>query len=530
MDDSLAPDRILRCPESLQRLVATVAADPAVLVRLQRVNWVALAVDLPSISSSLSSLVDCVLSTSQFPLLESVLRLLISNLKDVELCRPQAPLRLAGRTFDSATELKKEIYGILRAHSFGQDLQGCEQGLLMELFRHHPRAQQKLTEVLGVTVGTHKEGDLETRCFCIKTTQGLEEISYLKSVTALANRQSQEEDESLLEKLQSAALVSIDLLLSVLEENPLLHGTAVKLLISAFPHMRHELHVQKFYVTNLMAICSKDRSFEQALVRLTIGKIVRIDAEGDLNTADTLLEVVLRYIQLHLSDSLFHTLLDAFEELVLPTFHTSCVQIAILFCCQEGRAEYLETFASLLIHCLSASQHVRAAAAYLTSLLAMFDAHILLPAVDKLLQICLKMPNGAHFVTSAKYVLYLLAMRPGLLNHKKIESRAKRLLKSRTRFLESVPLHPGIDYSPILALLPNESEFVTEELYLPFDLTLSEVPLCQQYLRKTYVVEDFVTRRRRGMSLDVSEPSSLKRRLEESCASSLDTSTPTRSL
>ena len=530
MDDNLAPDRILRCPESLQRLVVTAASDPAVLARLQRVNWVALAVDLPCVSSSLSFLVDSVLSTSKFPMLESILRLLVGNLKDVELCRPQAPLRLAGRTFDSATELKKEIYGILRAHSFGEDLQGAEESLLMELFRHHPRALQKLTEVLGVTVGTHREGDMETRCFCIKTTQGLEEISYLKSVTALANHQSQEEDESLLEKLQSAALVSIDLLLAVLEENPLLHTTAVKLLIAAFPHMRHELHVQKFYVSNLMALCSKDRSFEPALVRLTIGKIVKIDAEGDLSTADTLVEVVLRYIQLNLSDSLFHTILDTFEELILPTFHTSCVQIAILFCCQEGRAEYLETFASLLINCLSTSQHVRAAAAYLTSLLALFDAHILLPAVDQLLQICLKMQNASHFVTGAKYVLYLLAMRPSLLTHKRIESKAKRLLKSRARFLESVPLHPGIDYSPILALLPTENDFVTEELYLPFDLSLNELPLCQQYLRKTYAIEDFSTRRRRGMSLDVTEPSSLKRRLEDSCASSLDTSTPTRSL
>lgn len=407
----------------------------------------------------------------------------------------------------------------------------------MCIFKHHPKAADKLKNYAGITVGFHIEEKRQTRCFFIKSTENEQsEISYTKSIQNLVKSIYDDQEKVFQSKLNASADTVIDTIHYILRINPLLLSELKKSISKNFPYRTIDLQVQKFYLRNLLSLSYKFPELLDFIFKLIIERLIDLESEGDVDKLDSLLVLVLNHIAKNFDERMTTVLLDSFEELILPTENLRFVQIIFLYACSVSREDFLEKFISRLFEKLFSNFYAETTCGYLTSCLGLYGDHILEPSAIYMADFCIvslkKKRTRNSALTALSYLLHMIACRPELLASEAINNKVSAILCCRLKPLEKVKLHSGTDYSALCKLQGFSGGNQLGSLSQPMRVDFEALKQSALFFGRCRF-EEVRKKRRRGYSLDLEISPPMKKRAqsmdeshsryESDCASSYDT-------
>lgn len=420
-------------------------------------------------------------------------------------------LNISSEIFSSALEIKRAAYNILQKYQVGKKVSENDLKFLKELFSYHPTGQAKLEGMTGIMVGVHKDSEKETLCFIIEKDKEMVDISYIKAVNGFIQTKENTSEQEFLSSMHEVVNRIIDIIIQVLEDNPLMYKFVKHQISEVFPHKSAETKVLKYFIKNLLALAEKFEKLNDYCIRICIEKLLEIECEGDIDKLDHLLYVFLEYFyKKSCLNSFIHTL-SVFKSHILKTHQTNYMQHIILRFCSIS-PEYPELFLSLLVKEIYSHSHISAAASYVTSFLLIYPDQTTL-TLKFLIYYCLKnikkKPAQANVKCVLKYVFFLIAYKPELLVDPKIYEKLKKVFKYP--LLKDIPLQEGLDYTEILSLSNYCGDLCFTTLYLPFHGDLSSLKLCSGYFN-SFSLSLQSKKRRRCMSIDLPKELQLKKR------------------
>ena len=385
-------------------------------------------------------------------------------------------------------------------------------------------------------IGVHKDGENETVCFMIEKLNDVADISYIKAVNGFLQDKETCADQDVLSLMFDVVNKIIDILVKVLQDNPLMFKFLSEKITELFPYRSIETRYIKYFMKNLLALTEKFKLLSDFSIKTCIEKLVEIECEGDLDKLDQLLYIFLGFLQRNYSNDLFMQVMSVFKSHILKTYQTHYIQHIIPIICPYNQ-ENSELFLSLLIKEVYSGNNVNLATGYIISFLNIYS-DLTIICMKYLIYYCLKnikkktgLINVKHIL---KYILFMITIKPELLQEPKINEKIQKLLKHPYNLLKDLPLQEGSDYSNILSLSNYCGDLCFTSIFLPFHCEVADLKLSSMYFISTQIYFNH-KRRRRCMSIDIPQELQVKRRscsIDETkffdkadCASSITTVT-----
>ncbi|CAG9317412.1 RRN3_2 [Blepharisma stoltei] len=511
---SLTNEEVRNNPSILSLYVPKAVLSPPVLSDLLSLDWLSLSSEIPHLLHDLISLTNHILSTSNPTHIRSLLSTLIKSLIDPSFEKPKGVLKLKNKIFSSANELKFFIVSVLKSHNLNEKITGEAEELIYALFQYHPSSKDKFENIKSISIGVHKEENRENRCFVIHTETSEAKISYVKAINGFIQSMDQQAEQSILDNIHKVADKIIELIVQTIEMNPVLVPFLKSKINDSFPHRRIDAAIQKFFLRNILILSQKCKILQDFILRKVIEKLIEIEVEDSYEKLDTLLLVVLEHLQSKVDDSLYNSVIKIFEELILPTHHVKYILLIIVNICQSGKEEYAEVFLSMLIKKIFANEFIESSTACLVSFLVEYSEQVL-PCAKYLIYYCLraikKRSSSKNCFIVLKYMLYLFACKPEVLDDEKLLLKFKKLLKHQLRPLKYAALLEQVNYQKVFEIAGINEKLCNGNFHLPFKYDLRELRGIAEYMGKTQT-SWFRKKRRRGLSFDDSNERYLKQR------------------
>lgn len=416
------------------------------------------------------------------------------------------------RKFSELSELKIFAYTILQTYPIGCEVPEPHKSFLTSLFSHHPNAHQKLLNMQKVSVGLHKKGETETKCFIIEKENEKNDISYIKAINGfLSFRVSIAESESL-NKYQDVVNVVAEVLVRVLKDNPLLLNSAKDEIRKLTPHKSVDTKYLKFYTKNLLYLTEKIPALQGFSIGICMEKLIEIEGLGDKEKFDQVASFFFCFIHKNYSPSVFKWLLEVFNSHILSTSSILYVHHILLNMCEKSQINN-ELFLSVLIKNLFLHKYVHTVSAYLSSFLLVYPSLTTI-CVKYMIYYCLK--NYKHEAKEAnvkhvlKYVIFLVSYKRELWENEKIRGKLRKLFKKIDVF-KGLALQEGLEYSDIVEEAGFRGELCLTNIFLPFHMEVPEFRMISIYFN---VAPLFFKekKRKRFMSIDIPSTLMMKRR------------------
>ncbi|CAG9328203.1 RRN3_1 [Blepharisma stoltei] len=511
---SLTNEEVRNNPSILSLYVPKAVASPPILSDLLSLSWLPLSSENPHLLHDLISLTKFILSTSNPTHIRSLLSTLLISLVDPSFEKPKGILKLKNKIFSSANELKFYIVGILKSHGLNEKITGETEELIKALFHYHPSSKDKFENIQSISIGVHKEENRENRCFVIHTEGSEAKISYVKAIAGFVQCMDQQAEQEVLNNIYKVADKVIELIASSVEKNPVLLPFVKSKINDAFPHRRMDIAIQKFFLRNILILSQKCKVLEDFILHKIIEKLIEIEVEGSYEKLDVLLLVLLEHLQASVNDSLYNSLIKIFEELILPTYQVKYILLIILNICQAGKEDYAEVFLSMLIKKIFANEFVESSSACLVSFLAEYSEQIL-PCATYLIYYCLravkKRSSCKNCFIVLKYLLYLFAIKPEVLDDEELLHKFKKLIRHKAKPLKYTALLEQVSYQRVFEIVGIEERICSDNFHLPFKYDLRDLKGVAEYMGKTQA-SWFRKKRRRGLSFDDGNERYLKQR------------------
>lgn len=491
-------EEILRNPKYLSSHLSKAITLEEKVPCLNSVGWLSLASVHSSILAELSQLSNQIQASNKPQHLKVLISCLLKNLTLPEIPVHSSDLVLLNQTFSSVSELKKAVSLILQSYLPGEVVLDNHKHFLLELFKFHPSAEEKLRDFQCISVGVHKEHSRETKCFTVQNQKGQTEISFVKAVNSFAQTKQLESEQQAMTNKYLVADKLVEMFVCISESNPILQEFCKQRIRDTFPHWRLEVASHKFFFRNILKVASQFSSFQEFIYAECLHKIIEVEAQGLTEKLDALLFTVLDHMTSQNTQSLFPVILELFKQLIVPTHNLQYVQhIIIPFCINQQ--EHTQVFLSALIHQVFSESQVEKTAAYIASFLTLYEAPLEL-SVKYLLYFVLKSlkkkPSQRNAIKVLNYLLFVMASKP--VSTPKIHTKLKKALQHPLQPLKYVTLQEGLDYSRVLG---ENSLTNYGNLYLPFHTDLSPLKLCVSF---------FGQKRRRCRSLSFEAPNNPK--------------------
>lgn len=410
--------------------------------------------------------------------------------------------------------MKRAAHSILQKYSVDSRVEGNDFAFLSELFSYHSTAAEKLNGMTGIVVGIHKDGEKETVCFKIEKTHENTEISYIKAVNSFVQKKENTAEQDAVASLQDVVKQITDILVQVLEDNPLMLKFLTEKLNELFPHKSSETRTLKYFLQKLLVLTEKFPQIKEFSIKICIERLLEIECEGDLDKLDQLMYIFLTYLHKNYSSQSYAHLLSVFKSHILCTYQTQYIQHMIPNLCTKN-SENIEIFLSMLFKEVLAGNNVLAGTGYIVSFLLIYS-ELSVISVKYLLYYCLRHINSVsarlNVKNVLKYILLLVALKPELLQEEKIREKTQKILKHPSNPMRELPLQEGVDYEEVLSLSGYCGDLCYTSIYLPFHCEMPELKLSSLYFLPTQVCLNH-KKRRRCMSIDIPKELQIRKRL-----------------
>lgn len=277
---------------------------------------------------------------------------MISSLVELpNASQPSVTLQLGEQSFESANELKKFVHAIIKTYPPGTAVTDQKiERMLLELFNFHPKGAEKLLNFHQIVVDVHSASGKATKCLFIEKLNGeRNEISFIKSVNAMTR--SEFVTKGYMTQVEESSDAIIDSLAAFLRCTPAMSYRVKDLVSDLFPHKTADIDTQKYAIRNLLLLAQYCPNVTEHIVRVVIEKIAVLDQDQlALKDIDSLLAVLLSWVDKEYTEDLSQMFLNVFNEIILPTQNPQYLQTIILIFCEKGGSEFVERLLSMLLN------------------------------------------------------------------------------------------------------------------------------------------------------------------------------------
>jgi hypothetical protein len=421
-------------------------------------------------------------------------------------------LELNGQKFKDLQELKCFVFHLLQNYPNGSQVSETHLKFLVALFSHHPNAYLKLPNLTRISVGVHKKGENETKCFIIEKDGEKSDISYIKAINGFLQFSISLAESESLNKFQNVVNQVIEILVKVLRDSPLLINSAKEEIRKQAPHKSMETKYLKFYMKNLLVITEKIPGLLQFSLNHCMEKLIEIESLSDKDKFDQVACNFFCFVHKNYSPSLFKHILEVFSSHILSTSQVLYIHHLILNLCEKSQTN-TELFLSVLIKSMFFHRHVQAASSYLASFLLIYPSLTCI-CVKYMIYYCLKnckidarLNNVKHVL---KYVIFLVAYKKELWKNEKICEKLTKVVK-KIDGMKGLALQEGLEYEELVETFGFQGELCLTNIFLPFHSEVPEFKMISIYFN---VAPLFFRekKRKRCMSTDIPSSMMMKRR------------------